>query len=56
MTERRLKHWGWGYEDIRLLPLRDEAGRGWDSGAARVWGEVEAPVPLERVELRKRRG
>jgi alkyldihydroxyacetonephosphate synthase len=52
MTERRLKHWGWGYEDQAptATQLR-EAGEG-------IWarfgfgGEVEKPVPLEEVELR----
>ena len=52
MAERRLKHWGWGYEDqaptARQLReaaegIRERFGFG---------GEVEKPVPLEEVELR----
>ncbi len=50
--ERRLKHWGWGYEDqapsaARLAEaaagIRERFGFG---------GEVEKPVALEAVELR----
>jgi alkyldihydroxyacetonephosphate synthase len=53
VAERRLKHWGWGYEDqqppyeqIRdtALGLRGHLGFG-DA-------EVERPVPLEEIELR----
>jgi alkyldihydroxyacetonephosphate synthase len=52
MGERRLKHWGWGYEDqapseVELREaaagIRERFGFG---------GEVEDPVPLEAVELR----
>ncbi len=52
MAERRLKHWGWGYEDqaptARQLReaaegIRERFGFG---------GEVEKPVPLAEVELR----
>ena len=52
MGERRLKHWGWGYEDqapserqLReaAAGIRERFGFG---------GEPEAPVPLERVEVR----
>jgi alkyldihydroxyacetonephosphate synthase len=52
MTERRLKHWGWGYEDqapssVELeqaaVGIRERFGFG---------GEPEAPVPLDTVELR----
>jgi alkyldihydroxyacetonephosphate synthase len=52
MTERRLKHWGWGYEDqapsgaeLRAAAkgIREQLGMG---------GEVEEPVPLKAVELR----
>jgi alkyldihydroxyacetonephosphate synthase len=52
MTERRLKHWGWGYED--QAPSRDElqaAAKGIREGLG-MGGEVEQPVPLEAVELR----
>ena len=51
--ERRLKHWGWGYEDQQppyeqvrdtALGLRAHLGFG--------EADVEQPVPLEAVELR----
>src|SRR3954451_13611070 len=52
MTERRLKHWGWGYEDQAptATQLR-EAGEGIRARFG-FGGEVERPVPLEEVELR----
>lgn len=52
MSERRLKHWGWGYEDqapsqkeLReaAAGIRERFGFG---------GEPEQPVPLDAVELR----
>ncbi len=55
MAERRLKHWGWGYEDQAptatqmreaAAGIRDRFGFG---------GEAEKPVALERVELREPR-
>jgi len=55
MTERRLKHWGWGYED--QVPSKKEleaAGK----GIRERFGfgqEPEEPVALEEVELRKAR-
>jgi len=52
MTERRLKHWGWGYED--QAPSGAElqaAAKGIREGLG-MGGEVEQPVPLEAVELR----
>jgi alkyldihydroxyacetonephosphate synthase len=54
-SERRLKHWGWGYEDqapseeqLReaAVGIRERFGFG---------GELEEPVPLDRVELRRAR-
>jgi alkyldihydroxyacetonephosphate synthase len=54
-AERRLKHWGWGYEDQAptaqemreaAAGIRERFGFG---------GEPEEPVPLEEVELRKAR-
>ncbi len=55
MAARRLKHWGWGYED--QAPSREELLR----AAAGIreqlgfGGEIEDAVPLDRVELRKSR-
>jgi alkyldihydroxyacetonephosphate synthase len=52
MGERRLKHWGWGYED--QAPSRKEL----EEAAAAIrerfgfGGELEEPVPLDEVELR----
>ncbi len=55
MDERRLKHWGWGYEDqapseaeLReaAVGIRERFGFG---------GGPEEPVPLEEVELRASR-
>ena len=49
---RRRSHWGWGYEDER--PGRDElrtAAEGIRGHLGFGDGEVEPPVPLERVEL-----
>jgi alkyldihydroxyacetonephosphate synthase len=52
MTERRLKHWGWGYEDQAASKeqlreaaagIRERLGFG---------GEPEEAVPLDEVELR----
>jgi alkyldihydroxyacetonephosphate synthase len=55
MAERRLKHWGWGYEDQApsATQMREAA-----EGIRKRFGfggEVEKPVPLERVELRRSR-
>jgi alkyldihydroxyacetonephosphate synthase len=52
---RRLKHWGWGYEDQAptATQLREAA-----EGIRQRFGfggEVKEPVPLEEVELRKAR-
>ena len=52
MSERRLKHWGWGYED--QAPSRKEL----EEAAAGIrerlgfGGAVEEPVALDAVELR----
>jgi alkyldihydroxyacetonephosphate synthase len=53
--ERRLKHWGWGYEDQAptATQLR-EAAEGIRERFG-FGGEVEKPVPLEEVELRRPR-
>jgi alkyldihydroxyacetonephosphate synthase len=55
MGERRLKHWGWGYED--QVPSRKELEEA--AGAIRerfgFGGELEEPVPLDEVKLRAAR-
>jgi alkyldihydroxyacetonephosphate synthase len=52
MAERRLKHWGWGYEDqVPTATQLREAGEGIRARFG-FGGEVEKPVPLEEVELR----
>jgi len=52
MTTRRLKHWGWGYED--QAPSRrelEEAARGIQERFG-FGGEVEEAVPFDAVEMR----
>jgi alkyldihydroxyacetonephosphate synthase len=55
MSERRLKHWGWGYED--QIPPRGEIEQAAAAIRERLGlgGEIEEPVPLERVEVRASR-
>jgi alkyldihydroxyacetonephosphate synthase len=55
MSERRLKHWGWGYED--QAPTATQLREAAEGIRARFGfgGEVEKPVPLEAVELRPSR-
>jgi alkyldihydroxyacetonephosphate synthase len=51
-TERRRKHWGWGYEDRQ--PSREElveAAAGIRERLGFGSEEVEEPVPLEAIEL-----
>jgi alkyldihydroxyacetonephosphate synthase len=50
--KRRLKHWGWGYED--QAPTATQLREAAEGIRARFGfgGEVEKPVPLEEVELR----
>jgi alkyldihydroxyacetonephosphate synthase len=52
MSERQLKHWGWGYED--QVPSRTEIEQAAAGIRERLGfgGEIEEPVPLERVEVR----
>ncbi len=55
MTQRRLKHWGWGYEDQAPTGTQlREAGEGIRARFG-FGGEVEKPVPLDEVVLRKAR-
>lgn len=55
MAERRLKHWGWGYEDQTPTATQmREAAEGIRERFG-FGGEVEQPVPLEAVELRPSR-
>lgn len=55
MSGRRLKHWGWGYED--QAPTANQLREAAEGIRARFGfgGEVEKPVPLAEVELRKAR-
>src|ERR1700710_2105802 len=55
MTERRLKHWGWGYED--QAPSREQLGER-AAGMRRRFGfgeSPQAPVPHAEVKLRASR-
>jgi alkyldihydroxyacetonephosphate synthase len=50
---RRQKHWGWGFEDQRPPPAEVRArAAGLASHLGFPAGEVEEPLPLERVRLR----
>jgi alkyldihydroxyacetonephosphate synthase len=55
MTERRLKHWGWGYEDQAPSPVELERAAAGIRERFGFGGEPERPVPLESVELRASR-
>jgi alkyldihydroxyacetonephosphate synthase len=52
-VSRRLKHWGWGYEDQQppFEQVRD-AALGLRAHLGFGEAEIERPVPLEEVELR----
>jgi len=52
---RRLKHWGWGYEDQQPSPEELERAAAGVREQLGFGGEVEAAVPLDRVEVRKPR-
>jgi alkyldihydroxyacetonephosphate synthase len=52
MTERRLKHWGWGYEDQAPSTLELEQAAAGIGERFGFGGEIEEPVPLEAVKLR----
>ncbi|HWH44696.1 MAG TPA: FAD-binding oxidoreductase [Thermoleophilaceae bacterium] len=51
-STRRLKHWGWGYEDQQ--PSHEEVEQAAAGIRAHLGfgGEVERPVPLDAVDLR----
>jgi alkyldihydroxyacetonephosphate synthase len=50
--DRRLKHWGWGYEDQQPGPAEvREAAAGIRAHLGFEPADAEAPVPLEAVEL-----
>ena len=52
---RRLKHWGWGYEDQARPWEETVAAAAGIRAMLGFGGEPERPVPLERVELRPSR-
>ncbi len=52
MAERRLKHWGWGYEDQAPSTVVLEQAAAGIRERFGFGGEIEEPVPLEAVELR----
>jgi alkyldihydroxyacetonephosphate synthase len=57
VSARRRKHWGWGYEDQQPAPARLRASAAGLAEHLRPilggvdLGEVEAPVPVQAVEL-----
>jgi alkyldihydroxyacetonephosphate synthase len=55
MTERRLKHWGWGYEDQAPSTVELEQAAAGIRERFGFGGEPEQPVPLDAVELRASR-
>jgi len=52
MSERRLKHWGWGYEDQAPSEKELREAAGGISARFGFGGELEQPVPLDAVEVR----
>jgi alkyldihydroxyacetonephosphate synthase len=52
VTARRRKHWGWGYEDQQPSRAEVEAAAAAIRERLGFGGEVEDPVPLERVAVR----
>jgi alkyldihydroxyacetonephosphate synthase len=52
MGERRLKHWGWGYEDQAPSGSELEAAAAGIRERLGFGGEIAEPFPLDRVEVR----
>ena len=52
MTERRLKHWGWGYEDQAPSKVELEEASSAIRERFGFGGEPEEAVPLDEVKLR----
>jgi alkyldihydroxyacetonephosphate synthase len=52
---RKRKHWGWGYEDQQASRAEVEAAAAGIRERLGIGGEVEDPVPLDEVALRKPR-
>jgi alkyldihydroxyacetonephosphate synthase len=55
MAERRLKHWGWGYEDQAPSAVELEQAAAGIRERFGFGGEPKRPVPLDAVELRASR-
>jgi alkyldihydroxyacetonephosphate synthase len=54
-AERRLKHWGWGYEDQAPTATQMREAAAGIRGRFGFGGEVRKPVPLAEVALRPAR-
>jgi alkyldihydroxyacetonephosphate synthase len=55
-ASRRLKHWGWGYEDQQPSKVEVEGiARAVTDRLGFVVDEIEEPVPLDSLELRESR-
>jgi alkyldihydroxyacetonephosphate synthase len=54
-NERRLKHWGWGYEDQAPSTVELEQAAAGIGERFGFGGEVEQPVPLDEIVIRSPR-